>query len=545
MKRVRDSVLLTLVAVTLVFSSAGLAAAQKRNDRDIRDAVRSLDSKIEDYEANLRYQMQSTSSANTQLSRATDDIRVLRDSIRDFQDNYDRRRDNRDDVNKIVDSAKRIDDFLQTNPQNRRVMDDWGGVRKQIDRLASNYGVLPNWNLDEEPQNVKDYPEPIQKGTLSVGLSGTYQLDAARSESIDDIVTDTKLGGEQREDLKDKLTAPEQIAIDIRGNQVTLATTNASPITFTADGRDKTEQSATGKTIRLRATLNGQMLTVSSLGGETDYTITFTSISGGKGMKISRRITTDYLDQTVFAESVYNKTDSVAQLGITPGGGGNTSAPNGGGYSDNDQNGTVANGSGTSTSQGNAPSTVTNRPGNYIVPNGVTVTGILENEINTKYSQNNDRFRLTVQTPDEYRGAVVEGYITGINRSGKVTGRSKVTFNFEKITLRDGQTYDFAGNLQNITDMSGKVVNVDNEGTAQGDNQTKQTAKRGGIGAGIGAVIGAIAGGAKGAAIGAIIGAGGGAGTVAIQGASDIQLQKGSTLTIQSSSPLGAGRRDR
>ena len=99
---------------------------------------------------------------------------------------------------------------------------------------------------------------------------------------------------------------------------MTLATSNASPVTFIADGREKTE-TVNGRTLRLRATMSGQALTVSSLGGETDYTITFVSEGGGRTMKVSRRVTTDYLDQTVFAESFYNKTDPVARLGINQG----------------------------------------------------------------------------------------------------------------------------------------------------------------------------------------------------------------------------------
>lgn len=149
---------------------------------------------------------------------------------------------------------------------------------------------------------------------------------------------------------------------------------------------------------------------------------------------------------------------------------------------------------------------------------------------------------MTVQSPDEFRGATVEGYISNLQRSGAVNGEPKVTLNFEKITLRSGEVYDFAGNLQSVQALNGKNATVDNEGTIRGESQTKQTAKRGGIGAGIGAVIGAIAGGGKGAAIGAIIGAGGGAGTVAIKGKGDIQLQQGSTITVVSSSPL---QRDR
>ena len=79
---------------------------------------------------------------------------------------------------------------------------------------------------------------------------------------------------------------------------------------------------------------------------------------------------------------------------------------------------------------------------------------------------------------------------------------------------------------------------VDTEGTAKGDSQTKETVKRGGIGAGIGAVIGAIAGGGKGAAIGAIIGGSAGAGSVILQGKDDLQLKAGSSITVQSSAPI-------
>ncbi len=538
---------IAMLAAFLI-GSAGLAEAQKRNDRDVRDAVRSLNSKLDDFESHLRYQIQSSSSNNGQTSDISDLIRTMRDNVGYFQDNFDRKRENANDVRAIVDATRPIGDFLRTNPQNRSVEDDWRAVQTQLDRLSASYGVTNKWNNPRPPQGGNTYPPyspPVQTTGVNAGFSGTYDIDRARSENIDDIVADTKVANDQRQDLKDKLESPEQIAIDIRGSQITLATTNASPITFTADGREKTEISATSKTIRLRATLSGQVLTVSSLGGETDYTITFTSVSNGQGLKVSRRITTDYLNQTVFAESVYNKTDVVAKLGIPTGGNvGNVNNGNidpNGGYSDNDNSGGVANGgspnNGNQGNNGSRPVAVQVKPGNYVVPNGTSMTGILENEINTKVSQNNDRFRMTVQSPDQFRGATIEGYVSGINRSGKITGRSNVTLNFEKITLRDGTTYDFAGSTRGVTDVTGKAVQVDNEGTVRGDNQTKQTAKRGGAGAGIGAVIGAIVGGGHGAAIGAIIGGGVGAGSVAVQGNSDIQLMKGSVVSIQAAAP--------
>lgn len=545
MRKTRNFAAAFAMIAAFVLGTAGLAEAQRRDDRDIQDAIWTINSKLDDFERNLRYQMQSSSTSSRNLSDATDRIRGVRDAMRRFRDNYDRRRENRNDVNDIVAAAQRVDNFMLSYPQNRQVEDDWKATRTQIDRLGKNYGVITAWESNEDPpQYVKDYPDdnqfPGPGNTISVGLSGTYQLDRVRSEKVDDILRDKTVGSDQRQDLTDKLTAPEQIALDIRGDQVTLATTNAEPITFTADGRDKTERTSTGRTIRVRATLIGDKLVISSIGGETDYNITFTSVSDGRGMKVTRRITTDYLTHTVFAESVYDKTDSVARLGINNGSGttvGSTYDPNGG-YSDNDSSTGISNGgSSTGNTRGQAPATVTTKPGNYTVANGIVLTGTLDNEINTKVSQNNDRFRLTVQSPNEYRGAVIEGYISNVKNSGKVSGRSNITFNFERITLRTGQRYDFAGNLQEIKNQDGRIVKIDEEGTAQGDSQTKETAKRGGIGAGLGAIIGAIAGGAKGAAIGAVIGGGAGAGSVIITGEDDLRLLPGSTISVTSTSP--------
>lgn len=541
------------VLAAFILGNAGISNAQKRNDREVRDAVRSLSSKVDDLDYTLNYQLKSNSASRDTVGEVSNDILVLKNSVRDFQANFDQKRENKSDVERVVDAARSLDAFLRTNPQNRHIGDIWNGVRKDVERLGSAYGVTPSWDADPEPQGVKDYPDPMPGKSITVGLSGTYSLDTAKSETFEDAIGNVKLTTDQRDDLKEKLEAPGQMAIDIRGNQVTLATTTASPVTVTADGREIKDQSGSGVQIRRKATLNGQTLTLSSVGGETDYTITFSSEDNGRLLRVSRRITTEYLDQTVFSESVYNKTDVVAGLGINNGGSGNTNGTNStvdqnGGYSDNDQNATPTNGgnvpnNGNTRNSGNpnyggSPRVASNRTGDFVVPNGVVLSGTLDNEIDTAVSQNNDRFRIIVKSPDEFRGATIEGYITGVARSGRVTGRSNITFNFEKITLRDGKTYDFAGYLQAVIDTNGKNIKVDSEGSLKGDNQTKQTATRGGVGAGIGALIGVIAGGGRGAAIGAIIGGGAGAGSVAIQGRDNLQLHKGSAITLQSSSPI-------
>ncbi|HEY8563724.1 MAG TPA: hypothetical protein VIL74_25320 [Pyrinomonadaceae bacterium] len=531
--------------LTIGLMLCGLAAqtnAQRaRNEREIRNVVRNLDSKIDDLRYSLEFGLKNSRVDDRDADAVQNYVVTLDGKVNDFEENLNQRRENADDVNDILNAAKGVNDFLLANRVNNTVQKDWTDVRALLDQLASNYNVSWNWsrgNYDDDSRTA-NYPTPNYPTSTanSSGLTGTYSLDASRSEDTRDIVQNSGARTDaERQDLESKLEAAEQLAIEIRGTQVTLASSKAAPITFAADGRTKTEN-AGGRTIRVRATLRGQELTVSSLGGETDYTVTFASVDGGRSMKVTRRITTDYMNQTIFAESFYNKIDGVARLDVNQ-----NPSPNyptgaddkDGNYSSNDPN-DVPNSN--YPSNPNYPTTTTARTGNFIVPNGTIITGVLENNITTKVSQNNDRFKMLVQSPNEYRGATIEGYLTGIDRSGKVSGRSQITFNFERITLRNGETYDFAGYLQNVTDLNGKTVKIDTEGTAKGDSQTKETVKRGGIGAGLGAIIGAIAGGGKGAAIGAIIGGGAGAGSVVLQGKDDLDLQKGSTITVTASAP--------
>lgn len=535
MKRFSNALLsfAAIFAVSLGFAASG--DAQTRNQRQVRDLIRSLNAQVDDFQYGLEYELRNNSAGSrTNANELNNGLRQLQDAVTAFDENFQARRENRNDINDIVAAASVVERALGSITVNRRLEADWQDVKKNITSLGANYGVVARFDgrmpsstnsSNNTPNDTWDNPQPVA-ATLNAGLTGTYSLDTGRSENINDILSNTGVSASNRIDLQSKLEAPQQIALDVRGNQVTLASSKASPVTIVADGSEKTEN-VNGRTIRLKASLRGDELTVSSLGGETDYTIIFTVQDGGNSMKVTRRITTDYLNETVFAESIYTKTEAVAGLGIDP-----ADLPSTGSYSSNDP--------GDRNLGGSQPNPTWSQPrvGEFLIPNGTLVTANLDTMIDTKASQNNDRFKLTVQSPMEYRGAVIEGYISGVGRSGRVSGSSNITFNFESITLRDGKRYDFAGSLQGIKDQYGKVVKVDTEGTAKSDSQTRETAKRGGIGAGVGALIGAIAGGGKGAVLGAIIGGGAGAGSVIYTGREDIQLMQGSTLTIQSSSPI-------
>jgi len=94
------------------------------------------------------------------------------------------------------------------------------------------------------------------------------------------------------------------------------------------------------------------------------------------------------------------------------------------------------------------------------------------------------------------RNAKVTGKISEVDKAGRVKGVSRMVLELSSFVTADGQT---------IAIRTSPMEKL-------GDKDTKNDAKKVGIGAAIGAGIGAIAGGGKGAAIGAAAGAGAGAG---------------------------------
>lgn len=345
-------------------------------------------------------------------------------------------------------------------------------------------------------------------------LTGTYRLNQSRSDNpaaVADRVT-RGLPGEEQERLRNivirRLEAPESLAIERNGRNITIASSRAAQVTFEADGREQVEQSRNGRSIRTRTTLSGDRLTVNSEGDRSiDFQVTFEPINNGRSLRVSRRITDEGLRQQVVANSVYDKTSDAAQWDVYSG------------------------------ARERYPQTETSSR-DFLVPDGAQLVAVLNENLSTKQAREGDRFTLTVRSPSQYNGATIEGHIMNINSSGRVSGRAEMSLELDRIHLRDGRTSNFAGYIDSVRMANGETVRVDNEGRVQDDgNQTGRTVTRTGIGAAIGAVIGAIVGGGKGAAIGAAVGAGTGAGSVIIQGRDELDLMTGAEFSIRASAP--------
>src|SRR5262245_19073699 len=96
-------------------------------------------------------------------------------------------------------------------------------------------------------------------------LTGTWSLDASRSDDIRDAVdrgVASRAGNSarMRERLENRLTPPDRLAIEQSGQRVTLISSTAPEVTFTADGRAQTETNPNGRTVQTTASLNGSVL---------------------------------------------------------------------------------------------------------------------------------------------------------------------------------------------------------------------------------------------------------------------------------------------
>jgi len=416
------------------------------------------------------------------------------------------------DARNLLEHAAFINTFVADRQLSYATESTWTNLRSDLDQLASAFNLAWNWS------NVPGVPGiPDGDNSSRRDLTGTFRLNASQGDdarrAVDAATRNLSLSERQRiyDALLRRLDPPNMLAIDRRGRSVTIVSSRAPQINFTADGREQVETTAGGRQVRVRADLTGDTLTITRTGERAnDFTVTFDPTANGRQLLVTRTLYSDRINQPVIVRTYYDRIADVAQLDI---------------YDTNREDTNVGGGPGSTSG--------------FIVVNGTEVVGVLNNDLTTQNVREGERFTMTVRSPGQYEGATIEGHVTSVNRSGRVTGRSEMTLDFDSIRLRNGQSYRFAGILESVRTPDGEVVRVDNEGAVRENDQTKTTVTRTAIGTAVGAIIGAIAGGGKGAAIGAVIGAGAGAGSVYVQGRNDLQLQAGTEITVRATGPQG------
>lgn len=513
----RRRLIATALSVTCLLLLPIAAQAQTKTYRGTFQTVRRLIVRVENRSATFSNSLQNWASRNqnaTYSPAAGEDINLfVRDfdeSVRRLRDRFDARQATASDVQDVLNRASRIDVFLGRHAIDARTRNQWSLLRTDLNQLGTAFNVRwPQVGTTYPPSNTYP-PYDNTQGQFRTGLTGTYRVDVSRSDNAREAAerATRNLAPSERRRVLDAVTkrleAPNELALDVRGRNVTIASTRAPQISFVADGRERIETSSTGRTIRSRATVSGEQLTVSTTGDRgNDFSVTFDSVDNGRRLNVTRRVYVQGLTSPVVVQSSYDKTSDIARFDIND---------------PRDIPGSTAG-------------------GGFVVPDGTRIVGTLENTLSTRASRVGDRFTMRVTGPREFEGAIIEGHVSQVERSGRLTGRSVLTLDFDSIRLRDGRSYEFAGMVEQVRETDGDVVRVDTEGTVRDDSQTSRTTTRTAIGTAVGAIIGAIAGGGKGAAIGAIIGAGGGAGSVYVEGRNDLELNPGTEITLRAGAP--------
>jgi len=518
MKKIKQ---LISLMVAVAFVSIGLpsittaARAQnapqyRYNDRNMERLVRRIETRSDKFSRSLEQALDQSrldgSQREDDVNRLVTDFEAATDTLKD---RFNARQSTDADVDLVLGRASLLNDVMRRNRLTYRAQQDWRLLKGDLNRLAAAYQIARRVDTP--------YTAPVDNGNNTYNadarLTGTYRLNLSRSEDPRTVATNATRNLPRRDrqrvynSVVNRLGPPDVLAIERRGMNVTIASTRAPQVTIEADGREHAERYPNNRASRVTARFYGDQLSIASEGDRiNDFYIAFMPGNDGRSLQVTRRIYAERTNQQITVRSYYDKTSDAAQLNLY---------------------------------QATPAYSVTGAVNSeFVVPDGTQLVAVLNNALTTRTARENDRFTMTVRSPALYDGATIEGHLTNVERSGRITGRSDMTFNFDSIRLRDGRSYRFAGLINSVRTPGGESVRVDNEGSVQeGDSRTNTTVARTAIGTAVGAIFGAILGGGKGAAIGATVGAGAGAGSVYAQGSDDLELMSGTEVTLTASAP--------
>ena len=467
LRTIRNILLLIMCAAT-VYTSA--QTPNGRTTRQARTVVNRLMTNTAIFQQETERNRYTWDNATTNADgRLANMVTAFSNALSSLQASLNTGNDSSDEVSEVLNRANRINLLLTRNQVNSRALSQWAAIRTDVNTLAGYYNMPVNWNA---PYTGRGGNNNYPGGGFRGSLTGTYRLNTTMSDNVP-AVLDRSVGyysadqrDRMRRGLERRLTSPDMIVIDKNGRTIMMASSLQPQVTFDADGVARTETNARGRTITTTVTSTANGFTVNYAGDRVnDFNVTFDTDRDGR-LRVTRRIYLENRNETVTATSVYDRINDRADwTAITP------------------QNTTPYYGTTGGTNE-------------FYIPNGVSLTATLRNAMNTRASQVGDRFTLDVVSPNQYRGAVIEGHVSQAANSGRVSGRASMQLDFDTITV-NGRQYAFAGMIDSVSSINGDSVTVNNEGTIRDNSQTNKTVTRAGIGALLGAVIGAVAGGGQ------------------------------------------------
>jgi hypothetical protein len=177
------------------------------------------------------------------------------------------------------------------------------------------------------------------------------------------------------------------------------------------------------------------------------------------------------------------------------------------------------------------PATLVGRDQAITIPQGTVIGVRMIDSISSDQNYAGQTFRGSIADAIRIgnrtavpRGANAYVKLVEVSSAGRVTGRSKLQLQLERIVVGN-HSYPVPSNIVAF----------------RGKSETKKTAKSAGIGALAGGGLGALFGGGKGAAIGAGVGAGAGVATNAAKKGEQIRIGSESLVRFRLTAPLRIG----
>ena len=156
---------------------------------------------------------------------------------------------------------------------------------------------------------------------VTSGLTGVYRIDVDGSDKLYSIIenaTSKVPYSEQQQffmDLAVRLTPPDLLAIECRGNDISFGSSRSSRVDFVADGITRRAKGADGRTTISRIAFERNGVSFTSSGGD-NLNFTFTPLENGRRLRVTRRISSRELIEPVVIQTVYNKIAEVARWDI-------------------------------------------------------------------------------------------------------------------------------------------------------------------------------------------------------------------------------------
>jgi hypothetical protein len=145
-------------------------------------------------------------------------------------------------------------------------------------------------------------------------LTGVYRVDPSASDRLYSVVQEAVSrvpANEQKQfftDLSTRLTPPDLLAIECRGQNVSVGSSRAQKLTFLADGKTRRDRGPGGSFVNSSVRLTGDTLAFTSSGrAEDSVNVSFVSLAGGSRMQVTRRIYAGQLRDTLVLKTMYDK----------------------------------------------------------------------------------------------------------------------------------------------------------------------------------------------------------------------------------------------